>query len=343
MVGAARWDEAADHIRTTTGDRLNGLDEHATGRPERDAGLKCALGVEGAQVRTVSLNVIVGAHGGAVQVPRLEDAHGHVSQLSALHGGEGGLPACTDGPEDPDEAAEEVGLAHARLERLVCGKARKGSFGPMRTPVVRVFLFTYLVVAIPVFVAVLVMDRFALHQAANAFHTPLADTIFRHGTHLGDTWVPIVVALLFLLKDWRSFLMVGLAAALSAIVAQLIKHLVFPDADRPTLFLDRMPVLPLVPGVEFLQHNSFPSGHSTAAFSVCLALAVIYRRPWVALGSALVAVFIACSRVYLSQHFAEDVLAGSFIGTATALLLHQWLYLGPFSEKPWLNRSPLTR
>ena len=116
--------------------------------------------------------------------------------------------------------------------------------------------------------------------------------------------------------------------------AHFIKHVVLPDRERPSTFVDRMPDLMLVPGVEMLQHNSFPSGHTTAAFSLGLALTAIVASRSSALVLVLCAAGIGLSRVYLSQHFTEDVLAGATIGTVVTYLVYRWLSRSPFSGRP---------
>ncbi len=211
----------------------------------------------------------------------------------------------------------------------------------MRERAVRVFLAGYALLAFPVLLAVLWKDRFDLHAFVNAYHTSTADAIFSQVTHLADGWVPTLLALAFLLKDLRSFLMMGASAAFSALVAQFIKHVVMPDMDRPSMFMERMPDLMLVPGVEMLQYNSFPSGHTTAAFGMGLALTVIVAQRNAAVAFVLFAAGIGLSRVYLSQHFTEDVLAGATIGTTVTYLVYRWLYVWPFSRRSWLDRSPL--
>lgn len=211
----------------------------------------------------------------------------------------------------------------------------------MRERAVRVFLAGYAMLALPVLLAVLWKDRFDLHALVNAHHSWQADQFFSQVTHLADGWVPTLLALAFLLKDHRSFLMMGASAAFSAFVAQFIKHVVMPHMDRPSMFMDRMPDLMLVPGVEMLQHNSFPSGHTTAAFGMGLALTVIVAQRPAAVAFVLFAAGIGLSRVYLSQHFTEDVLAGATIGTTVTYLVYRWLYVWPFSRRSWLDRSLL--
>ena len=210
--------------------------------------------------------------------------------------------------------------------------------------IVRFFVVVWLLLALCVLGAVLSTDKLALHAAINAHHAPWADAFFRAFTHVGDGLVPTALALILLFtKDVRSFMMLGLSAALSAIIVQTLKRTVFADHDRPGMFREALGDMQWVPGVDQMNHFSFPSGHSTCAFSMCLALAVILgAHRWV-LPCVLFAVLLALSRVYLSQHFTEDVLAGSALGTITAVGVHHWLYRSAFAAKPWLSRRPFVR
>jgi membrane-associated phospholipid phosphatase len=108
--------------------------------------------------------------------------------------------------------------------------------------------------------------------------------------------------------------------------------------DRPGVFLDQMPDLHLVPGVELYHHFSFPSGHTATAFTILLLTGLITKKRWV----SFILVWLACiagfSRVYLSQHFLEDVLAGSLIGLFSALFFY-WYFQG--MNRHWLDKSIL--
>jgi len=66
--------------------------------------------------------------------------------------------------------------------------------------------------------------------------------------------------------------------------------------------------------------HSFPSGHTITAFAFFLALAFFTKRPAIHFLYFLLAVLVGYSRVYLSQHFAIDVLAGSFVGVSVTIL-----------------------
>jgi membrane-associated phospholipid phosphatase len=198
------------------------------------------------------------------------------------------------------------------------------------------------VISVP-FLFTLAMGHVELHMAINRWVNPTLNGIFAYGTHLADGLVPTAIALVFLFLRWRWFLMMAVSVTGSSIFIQLLKHLVFAWVDRPFLLVGQLPGFNQVPGVELYLHNSFPSGHSTCAFSMCMALAVIIGRPKGAAAWALLAGLLAFSRVYLSQHFVEDAVTGAALGTISAWATYRWLYVAPFAGKAWLDRSLLRR
>ncbi len=188
--------------------------------------------------------------------------------------------------------------------------------------------------------AVLTQDRYALHLAINEVLPPDLDGFMRMATHLADGLVPLFLSLVLLfLGTRRSFLMMGLSTGLSAMLVQLLKRNVFGDIHRPFAHLSEMPTLRMMHGVELHHHFSFPSGHSTAAMSMCFALAVIIGKPKWAVPLAVLAAVLCFTRVYLSQHFLQDILAGGALGLVTGLGVHALLYTGTFSRRPWLQRQ----
>ncbi len=211
-----------------------------------------------------------------------------------------------------------------------------------RRNAVLVFMSVAIVLAIPGLVGVGLMDKLELHAWINKWHAHWSDLFFQYITHVADGLVPTALALILLLfKSVRSFLMVGLSCGLSAILVQVLKRSVFADCDRPAMFRSALGDMHWMVNLDLNHHFSFPSGHSTAAFSMCLALAVIIgQRKWAA-ALAVLASVLAFSRVYLSQHFTEDVLAGALLGSVTALLVYHWLYRSGFRTRQWLDRGPI--
>jgi membrane-associated phospholipid phosphatase len=183
---------------------------------------------------------------------------------------------------------------------------------------------------------VLSIPKPELHLFLNSAHGPASDGFFRVITFLGDGWFALVFSLVFVFYRWRYFLMMILSFSISGRLGQLLKRLVFPGAGRPLAFLEEMQGLALVEGVELHTSLSFPSGHTTTAFAVLVLAGLISRRRILVFTSILLACLVAYSRVYLSQHFLSDVLAGSVAGILSALFFY-WYFRR--LEAPWLDKK----
>lgn len=162
-----------------------------------------------------------------------------------------------------------------------------------------------------------------IHVYINRFHTPYADIFFAKYTHLADGIVVFFIAtLLFIFNRIKSIYIIS-ALLLGTLITQSLKHLIYHMHMRPSVVLEHIPDLYLVPGVQVHAFNSFPSGHSTAAF--CLASAILFAynvKGWGAFFLFIYAFLSAYARIYLSQHFLVDVFAGSLIGVLSAIAMH---------------------
>lgn len=65
---------------------------------------------------------------------------------------------------------------------------------------------------------------------------------------------------------------------------------------------------------------SFPSGHTTVAFSTATAVSLSYKKWYVAVPAYLYAGFVGYSRMRLGAHYPSDVLGGMIIGIGAGLL-----------------------
>jgi membrane-associated phospholipid phosphatase len=67
---------------------------------------------------------------------------------------------------------------------------------------------------------------------------------------------------------------------------------------------------------------SFPSGHTSDAFVLAMALSLAFPRSWVIIPSFLWAFLMGYTRMGLGVHYPADVLVGALIGIASALLIY---------------------
>lgn len=118
----------------------------------------------------------------------------------------------------------------------------------------------------------------ATHLEFNSFHSHFFDIFFAYITHLGDGFTLTLVVIMLLTVRFRYALIVGMANLIASIITQSLKHTIFADVVRPKKFFEGMYDIYLVPGINNHLYYSFPSGHSTCAFSMYFALALIVKN-----------------------------------------------------------------
>ncbi|WDF79462.1 phosphatase PAP2 family protein [Mucilaginibacter sp. KACC 22773] len=189
---------------------------------------------------------------------------------------------------------------------------------------IRPFFLLYLIVLCACLVIKLIYTREQIFFAVNGWNSPWGDYIEPYMTDLGDGLTAVTLSLVFLLFSYRKFLLLASSYLLTGFVAQVIKY--FADAPRPSLyFKDQWAPVHTVKGVEILTYNSFPSGHTTSAFSAAVVLAYLATKKGWGIPALLIAILIGYSRMYLTEHFFEDVIGGSAIGVIVTVLWITWL------------------
>jgi len=162
----------------------------------------------------------------------------------------------------------------------------------------------------------------------NQYHFPFLDIFFKYITYLGDglTALLIVILLLIIRLDYGLISAIGLA--LSAMITQILKRFIFGEVPRPFLvFKEQIDVgqWHLIDGVEMHQFYSFPSGHTTSIFGICILLSLIINQKKYNYGLFMIALLVGFSRIYLSQHFLMDVFIGSLIGSMMTIFTFLFL------------------
>ena len=206
----------------------------------------------------------------------------------------------------------------------------------------RYFLLPYAFLLLICSVLLLIYSKTELHIFSNEANSPVSDSFFKYATFLGDGTMIAILFIILLFVKYRyafAFLTGSLATSL---VVNIFKKLIFHDMYRPSKYFELFETYQLhfVDGVNLHALQSFPSGHTATAFNIFLTLAILTTSNLLKLGFFIMAVLVAYSRVYLSQHFLVDITAGSLTGVLIILLF--WIWFEKF-DKNWLDKSVLNR
>lgn len=161
------------------------------------------------------------------------------------------------------------------------------------------------------------LDEQALVWIAEHLRCALLDPFMKLYTQLGNTGMLFIVLGLVMLcfKPTRR-------AGLSALCAMLIGLIVVNFTIKPLAARARpwLVIENFVSLVEEHDPNSFPSGHTNAAFAFALAVCMSAPKRWMKVSAVCAAVVMGLSRLYVGVHFPSDVLAGAAIGSLCGLL-----------------------
>lgn len=142
----------------------------------------------------------------------------------------------------------------------------------------------------------------------------LLGKLFSRLTHMGGATATILATLAVWWFAPKPVSGIGMQAfialAASHVPVALVKRL-YPRL-RPYLALPDT-----VTAGRLLKDHSFPSGHTTAIFSVISPFVIAFN--WIGLILIPIAMFVGISRMALGLHYPSDVAAGCAIGCLTAV------------------------
>lgn len=174
-----------------------------------------------------------------------------------------------------------------------------------------------LVLGIILFVASFWLGKENAFLLFNTDLGPAADYFFKYWTHTADgaVWVPITLLTVFFKR--KKLLLVFSAIVFSTLFAQVSKNIFFKGSPRPSLAISDHSLFHSVTGVELHSLNSFPSGHTTTAFTIFLLATILIRKRWILPVGLSYATLAGYSRIYLAQHFPVDIAGGIIAAVLT--------------------------
>jgi undecaprenyl-diphosphatase len=160
--------------------------------------------------------------------------------------------------------------------------------------------------------------NYQLFKAINqlAGHHPIIDKVM-----IFTTQYALIVFALILLLMWffgkeqykYSVVYAAITGGLGLFINFVIGHIYYEPRPFVTHTVHLL--------IQHAKDSSFPSDHTTGAFS--LALAVLLRHRKIGLGMLVFAILTGISRVYVGHHYPFDVLGSIIVGIVVSSLVYK--------------------
>ena len=138
---------------------------------------------------------------------------------------------------------------------------------------------------------------------------------------------PFVLLGTGILSHNKNLVRMGENAAISFAISSVATYALKNTFKRERPFVTHKDIVKLSNGGGM----SFPSGHTSAAFSIATSIAMDNKQWYIRTGVFTYACLVGYSRIHLGVHYPSDVLAGAVVGIASA-------YAGKKINN-WLNRD----
>ncbi len=206
----------------------------------------------------------------------------------------------------------------------------------------RYFFIPYAVFLLISVFLLLYFPKAQLHIIFNKANSPFFDSFFKYATYMGDGYMLAALFVVLIFIKYRYAFAFLLANFIIALIVNFLKRTIFLYLNRPSKYFELYETykLHLVEGIKLHVQQSFPSGHTATAFTLFLMLAFLIKNNGLKFCCFLIALLVAYSRVYISQHFFIDIVGGSILGVALTTLIFIWFET---FNKSWLNNALFKR
>ena len=207
---------------------------------------------------------------------------------------------------------------------------------------IKLFFILYIVLLCACIIIKLLFTRDEIYFAVNSRFSDWGDTIAPYVTDLGNGWTTVALSAILVLFNYRKAFLMASTYAITSISAQIIKHIA--KTPRPKLYFGgHLNNIHFVKGQYIDMFDSFPSGHTVTAFSTALLITYLCKNKNWGVLLLIVAALVGYSRMYLSEHFFEDVTAGSALGVFLTIFWLSWIDGKKFLHTARWNRGLLKK
>jgi|LSQX01.3.fsa_nt_gb undecaprenyl-diphosphatase len=170
---------------------------------------------------------------------------------------------------------------------------------------------------------------YAVFKAFSKIQSETMTKIVELVTHLGDSEIaiPLLIAGL-IMAFFKKTRKVGLTLFFAIILGTLFTNVILKNVcgrARPYVTLANDPDFMSwyhMANAHKESDNSFPSGHTTCAFEMGMALFLSMKNKKIKWIFPVLAFAVLLTRIYLMVHYVTDVAAGFIVGTTAAVLAY---------------------
>ncbi|MRG87421.1 phosphatase PAP2 family protein [Salinibacillus xinjiangensis] len=160
-------------------------------------------------------------------------------------------------------------------------------------------------------------DQYAFQLINQKLKCKLFDLILPRITHLGGATCTISFLLFIIMLSQSMLRLIAIKSLLSLALSHLIVHIIKKIYCRERPYV-KLPDIQL--GTHPLKDYSFPSGHTTAVFSIAIVFN-LYSSP-LSIILLPVAFLVGFSRMYLGLHYPTDCIIGAILGTISSIMVY---------------------
>lgn len=184
----------------------------------------------------------------------------------------------------------------------------------------RIYFGGLIAILVTAILFLLLNGKEAAFLSSDTYHPFYLNVFFINYTFMGDGFFAIclVAVIIYYFKKRKLGFALLYSFLISGLAVQIIKNLV--NSTGPKLYFEAGTYLNFINGVTPGGHAGFPSGHTATAFAIATVLVLMIRKRKLQLLILLAAVLIGYSRIYLAQHFLQDIIVGALLGTVSGIL-----------------------
>lgn len=148
----------------------------------------------------------------------------------------------------------------------------------------------------------------------------LLDILMPKLTNLGSALFITLFTLSFIVFGEEDLRKIGIQGAATLAISQAITYSLktLLGRERPYNKLKKLNTFGII-----LKDYSFPSGHTSASFSIATTIAI--NVPKLTIVVMALALLVGISRIYLGVHYPTDVVGGIIIGIGSAFVVYIYL------------------